>query len=167
MGDLVHMILDRALRALEANGGLATRHARSGSSPPWTAPPPTLPLLWETERAVPPRVIWRRTLDEARDLSARALAYRRRAAARRPRLWRGAVRRGRAQVRVAPAVGSPAAASRFPAPASGSPAISIGSTSPATAAARWCATTRPAGRPEATSCWMAARSCSAASMPSP
>ena len=36
---------------------------------------PNSPELWESERAVPPRMIWRRTLDEAADLSKRALTF--------------------------------------------------------------------------------------------
>jgi hypothetical protein len=31
--------------------------------------------LWERERAVPPRVIWQRTLGDAHELSTRGIAY--------------------------------------------------------------------------------------------
>ena len=74
MGDLVHMTLDLALRTLEANGGLsaATTDQIVAAVKGAIA---DIARLWETERAVPPRVIWRRTLDEARTLTARGLAF--------------------------------------------------------------------------------------------
>lgn len=74
MGDLVHQTLDRALRTLEANGGLAAATAQQIESAVDDAAC-EVAETWETERPVPPRVIWRRTLDEARELSRRALAY--------------------------------------------------------------------------------------------
>jgi hypothetical protein len=74
MGDLVHLTLDRALRTLEANGGLAAAPAQQIVSAVDDAAA-AVAEFWETERPVPPRVIWRRTLDEARDLSRRALAF--------------------------------------------------------------------------------------------
>ena len=75
MGDLVHMTLDRALRILEADGGLSTvAEERIVAAVDGAAT--EVARLWETERAVPPPVIWRRTLDKTRDLSNRALAFR-------------------------------------------------------------------------------------------
>jgi diguanylate cyclase (GGDEF)-like protein len=74
MGDLVHLTLDQALRALEANGGLATATAQEIASAVDGAAG-DVAEFWETERPVPPRVIWQRTLDEARELSRRALAF--------------------------------------------------------------------------------------------
>jgi hypothetical protein len=74
MGDLVHQTLDRALRTLEANGGLAAATAQQIASAVDGAAG-EVAEIWETERPVPPRVIWRRTLDEARELSRRALAF--------------------------------------------------------------------------------------------
>ncbi len=74
MGDLVHLTLDRTLRILEVNGGLAAATALqiadavAGATAQVTE-------IWATERAVPPRVIWRRTLDETRQLSRRALTF--------------------------------------------------------------------------------------------
>jgi hypothetical protein len=75
MGDLVHQTLDRALRTLEGEGGFAgatmeqirtaVNHAAAGVAE-----------NWEAERAVPPRIVWRRILDDVRDLSTRALARR-------------------------------------------------------------------------------------------
>jgi hypothetical protein len=74
MGDLVHQILDRALRTLETNGGLAAATGQQVASAVDGAAG-EVAEIWETERPVPPRVIWRRTLDEARELSRRALAF--------------------------------------------------------------------------------------------
>lgn len=74
MGDLVHQTLDRALRTLEANGGLAAATGPQIASAVDDAAG-EVTEIWETERPVPPRVIWRRTLDEARELSRRALAF--------------------------------------------------------------------------------------------
>ena len=75
IGDLVHSTLDRALQALEADGGLsrATEDQIVAAVDGATA---EVARLWETERSVPPLVIWRRTLDEVRDLSIKALACR-------------------------------------------------------------------------------------------
>jgi hypothetical protein len=74
MGDLVHLTLDRALRSLEANGGRAAATEDQVASAAVSAAA-DVAELWERERAVPPRVIWRRTLEDARELSARGLAY--------------------------------------------------------------------------------------------
>ena len=74
-GDLVHMVLDRALRTLEADGGLsmATEEQIADSVDRASG---EIAHLWETERAVPPPLIWRRTLEEARELSSRGLSIR-------------------------------------------------------------------------------------------
>ena len=74
MGDLVHMTLDRALRAVEAGGGFATATAEQIAAAV-AAAVVDVARVWETEQPVPPRVIWRRTLDDARELSRRALAF--------------------------------------------------------------------------------------------
>ena len=74
MGELVHLTLDRALRTLEAGGGFSTA-AEAQIAAAVDDAATDVARLWETERAVPPRVIWRRTLDEARALSRRALTY--------------------------------------------------------------------------------------------
>ena len=74
-GELVHGILDRALGRLEPHGGLAA------------APPEQIAEAvaegaaeiaaeWEIERAVPPPVIWRRTLETAREMSRSGLIAR-------------------------------------------------------------------------------------------
>ncbi|MDE0388287.1 MAG: PD-(D/E)XK nuclease family protein [Rhodospirillales bacterium] len=75
MGNLVHQTLDCALRTLEADGGLAN------ASEKWIAAAVDVAVTevaasWETEQALPPPVIWRRTLDEVRALGSRALAFR-------------------------------------------------------------------------------------------
>lgn len=73
LGELVHMILDRAMQRLEAEGGLAAAdEARiTGAIEAASA---EVAGIWEAERPVPPRVIWARTLDEARLLAGNALA---------------------------------------------------------------------------------------------
>jgi hypothetical protein len=73
-GDLVHGALDRALRMLEGNGGCATASGEQISR----AVDDALRKLasdWESERSVPPALIWRRTLEEARALCERALSF--------------------------------------------------------------------------------------------
>jgi hypothetical protein len=74
MGDLVHMTLDLALATLEKAGGLASAdeaHIADAVQDAATA----VAGVWESERAVPPALIWRRTLDDARLLTTRALTY--------------------------------------------------------------------------------------------
>ena len=74
MGDLVHMTLDLALQKLEAAGGLSKADETQIATAVQDA---ALDVagVWESERAVPPAVIWRRTLDDARLLTSRALTY--------------------------------------------------------------------------------------------
>jgi len=74
MGDLVHMTLDLALLTLEEAGGLATADESQIASAVQDAAT-EIAGVWESERAVPPAVIWRRTLDDARILTTRALTY--------------------------------------------------------------------------------------------
>lgn len=74
IGDLVHMVLDRALRDLEAAGGLAS--ADTGTIEAAVAQAvQAVAADWESERPVPPAVIWGRTLDDARVMAGRALSY--------------------------------------------------------------------------------------------
>ncbi|WP_312064013.1 PD-(D/E)XK nuclease family protein [Brevundimonas sp.] len=74
MGDLVHMTLDLALQKLEAAGGLTKAdEAQIAASVEEAAR--EVAGVWESERAVPPAMIWRRTLDDARLLTSRALTY--------------------------------------------------------------------------------------------
>lgn len=74
IGDLVHLVLDRALRDLEAGGGLAAADAGTIEAAVARATQ-AVAGDWESERPVPPAVIWSRTLDDARVMAARALTY--------------------------------------------------------------------------------------------
>ena len=75
MGNLVHQTLDRALQTLEADGGLANAsEQRIAAAVDGAAA--AVAREWESDQAVPPPVIWRRTLDEVRALGSRALAFR-------------------------------------------------------------------------------------------
>ncbi|WP_413874607.1 PD-(D/E)XK nuclease family protein [Albidovulum sp.] len=74
LGDLVHMVLDRALRDLETGGGLASANAETIEAAV-TRAVQAVAADWESERPVPPAVIWGRTLDDARVMAARALSY--------------------------------------------------------------------------------------------
>ena len=75
IGDLVHRTLEGALRTLEADGGLSTA-AEERIIAAVDAAAAEVASFWEAERAVPPPVIWRRTLAEVRDLGSKALACR-------------------------------------------------------------------------------------------
>ena len=75
MGDLVHQTLDRALRTLEEDGGLAgASEKRIGAAMDTAAT--EIAASWEAAQAVPPPVIWHRTLDGVRALGGRALGFR-------------------------------------------------------------------------------------------
>ena len=74
VGDLVHMVLDRALRDLEATGGLASAEADAIEAAVGRAAQ-AVAADWESERPVPPALIWGRTLDDARLMAGRALSY--------------------------------------------------------------------------------------------
>ncbi len=74
IGDLVHMVLDRALRDLEAGDGLAAADAETVEAAVARAAQ-AVAGDWESERPVPPAVIWSRTLDDARVMAGRALTY--------------------------------------------------------------------------------------------
>lgn len=74
IGDLVHMVLERALRELEAGGGLAAAGAEAVEAAVARAAQ-IVAANWESERPVPPAVIWSRTLDDARVIASRALTY--------------------------------------------------------------------------------------------
>jgi hypothetical protein len=71
-GELVHSLLERAVRLIEARGGLSG--ASSGSIE--RALKDILPEVagaWESGQSIPPRVIWERTLAEAKSLAVIAL----------------------------------------------------------------------------------------------
>jgi hypothetical protein len=74
IGDLVHMVLDRALRDLEAGSGLASADAETIEAAVVQAAQ-AVAADWESERPVPPPVIWDRTLADARVMAGRALSY--------------------------------------------------------------------------------------------
>lgn len=74
IGDLVHMVLDRALRDLETGGGLASADTEIVEAAVARAAQ-AVAADWESERPVPPAVIWSRTLDDARVMAGRALTY--------------------------------------------------------------------------------------------
>lgn len=74
VGDLVHMVLDRALRDLEAAGGLAFAGTEAIEAAVDQAAR-DVAAVWESERPIPPAVIWRRTLDDARLMASRALSF--------------------------------------------------------------------------------------------
>jgi hypothetical protein len=75
IGDLVHMVLDRALRDLETGcGGLASAETETIEAAVAQAAQ-AVAADWESERPVPPAVIWGRTLDDARVMAGRALSY--------------------------------------------------------------------------------------------
>jgi hypothetical protein len=74
MGDLVHKTLDCALRAIESAGGLEKTDATRITA---IIDQATTQMAehWEAEQAVPPGLIWRRTLEEVRQLAGTALTY--------------------------------------------------------------------------------------------
>lgn len=74
IGDLVHMVLDRALRKLETAGGLVSADLEAIEAAAAQAAQ-AVAADWESERPVPPSVIWGRTLDDARVIAGRALSY--------------------------------------------------------------------------------------------
>lgn len=74
IGDLVHMVLDRALRDLETGDGLASADTETIEAAVARAAH-AVAADWESERPVPPSVIWGRTLDDARVMAGRALSY--------------------------------------------------------------------------------------------
>jgi hypothetical protein len=74
VGDLVHMVLDRALRGFAGAGGLAAADVATIEAAVGRAAA-AVAVDWESERSVPPSVIWGRTLDDARLMAARALSF--------------------------------------------------------------------------------------------
>ena len=73
-GELVHMTLERALRVLDEQGGLSAA-AEAEIVAAIDAAGTNVAQWWESERSVPPPVIWRRTLDAAGELSHRGLEH--------------------------------------------------------------------------------------------
>jgi hypothetical protein len=73
-GELIHLVLDRALRNLEAAGGLASADAFAIEAAV-TEAAAAVAAEWESERPIPPNIIWDRTLSDARTIAGSALAY--------------------------------------------------------------------------------------------
>jgi hypothetical protein len=73
IGDLVHMVLDRALRVLESTGGLESADEEAIEAAVVRATQ-SVAADWESERPVPPAIIWGRTLDDGRLMAGRALS---------------------------------------------------------------------------------------------
>lgn len=74
VGNLVHLVLERALRELESKGGLAAADAETIKSAVANSAQ-AVAADWESEHPVPPTVIWRRTLSDACDMANCALSY--------------------------------------------------------------------------------------------
>jgi hypothetical protein len=74
-GDLVHAILEIALRSIEASGSLASATSAQIVTA-IDAAAGEAANRWKATQATPPALIWNRTLTEARRLSERALDYR-------------------------------------------------------------------------------------------
>ncbi|MEN6541689.1 PD-(D/E)XK nuclease family protein [Parvibaculum sp.] len=74
IGNLVHMVLDRALRDLKTGGGLTSADTETVEAAAARAAQ-AVAADWESERPVPPAIIWSRTLDDARMMAGRALSY--------------------------------------------------------------------------------------------
>ena len=68
LGELVHGILDRALRRVEAHGGLSVASPEQIEDAVAEGAA-EIAMEWEIERAIPPPVIWRRTLETACEMS--------------------------------------------------------------------------------------------------
>lgn len=73
-GELVHTTLELALRRLEAAGGLSTADTGQIASVVEDAAR-DVAAVWEGERALPPALIWRWSVDEARHLARSALTH--------------------------------------------------------------------------------------------
>src|SRR5262249_28245069 len=74
-GILVHEILQTAVSTLEADGGFGTAETQAVEKAVEGAVA-AVASRWETERPVPPPVIWRNALNSSREVSIRALTFR-------------------------------------------------------------------------------------------
>ncbi|SAL05557.1 PD-(D/E)XK nuclease superfamily protein [Caballeronia calidae] len=74
-GNLVHAVLDVALRDLESAQGLARSDAAAVAAAVDRAAK-TVASEWEDARSLPPDIIWRRALDEAREMACAGLNWR-------------------------------------------------------------------------------------------
>lgn len=73
-GGLVHAILDAALPAIEAAGGLG-RTMPNAVAAAIGAARADVATQWEAEQAVPPSILWAMRLDEAEDIARTALSW--------------------------------------------------------------------------------------------
>lgn len=74
LGDLVHQVLDLALRDLEKTGGLASATDAAISAATNRAVT-KIATEWELKKPIPPKLIWRRTLEDVSSWTASALSY--------------------------------------------------------------------------------------------
>ena len=74
-GNLVHGILDVALRDLEHSRGLASANQSSIVTAIERASVQVV-AQWEGDHAVPPRLIWHKSLEEVREISLKSLLFR-------------------------------------------------------------------------------------------
>lgn len=74
LGDLVHLVLELALRDLERAGGLASATDAAIAAATEKAVQ-EIATDWELKRPIPPKLIWRRTLDDVVSWSGIALSY--------------------------------------------------------------------------------------------
>ena len=73
-GNLLHATLDHAVRLLEAGGSLATASSDQIAAAIEQAAT-IVSERWEAEQAVPPRVVWRRTVADAQEIAMNALQH--------------------------------------------------------------------------------------------
>jgi hypothetical protein len=73
-GALVHAVIDTALQTLQAQGGLAGA-TREQTLEAIVAATAHAGALWEAEQAVPPPIIWRRSLHDVTEMAGTALTY--------------------------------------------------------------------------------------------
>ncbi len=73
-GNLVHAILDSALPAIEAKGGLG-KARQEVISAAVTAARATVATQWEAEQPVPPAILWEIRLEEGEEMALQALSW--------------------------------------------------------------------------------------------
>lgn len=71
-GELLHHVLDHAVRLIETRGGLAGAHVDTVTSALDDAAS-AVAGHWEGRQGIPPRVVWRRTLTDMREVALAAL----------------------------------------------------------------------------------------------
>ena len=75
IGNLVHAILDRSVRAIETTGNLASASMGTITSAIDAAAEETA-SQWQAEQSIPPKLIWSKTMDDVRWLARNALETR-------------------------------------------------------------------------------------------